>query len=285
MIWVHDLVQRSPLRSRVVTRAAAVSSIAAALLLTAPDQAVANSSVALGQGRTVAVSVSYAGSGTVATRYQSTPPNPGGGPDSNIARDSGGQSWSLRFDQQLAIGRCGQAAQEGCPIVVNLAGATGFERATATIDHAHIDGLYHFDNAAMQCHVHAVTPRGAQLSVSLQVTLLPGAISVVAENPMEQALVTLPAGCPGQTDSLDGLLDTYATPGFSFNQAFGPAQWFTSAPIRIPVKSLERGTVRVPVAQSAAGIPPRGCDVPAPAYERCSTAGSWSGLLTFRHSR
>ncbi|MHB8689887.1 MAG: hypothetical protein ACYDHH_01450 [Solirubrobacteraceae bacterium] len=152
------------------------------------------------------------------------------------------------------------------------------------IAHTHIDGLYRFDDRAANCHLSYSTPRGAQLQTVLQFAYAKHgrALAVTAEIPVDQALLLLPPTCPAQGDSIDGLLDNYFTPGFSFDTSYGSARWFTSATVEIPLARLHRSTVvRIHLRNTRAGTPPRNCDVPNPAYERCTTTGSWSGVLTF----
>src|SRR4051812_48653518 len=44
----------------------------------------------------------YSGAGSYATRFHATPPNDGGKPDTNDARDSSTQAWSIKFPKALA---------------------------------------------------------------------------------------------------------------------------------------------------------------------------------------
>ena len=231
------------------------------------------------------ISVSYAGSGRVATAYHSTPPNPGGGPDHDYARDTSTQAWSYTFTHALSVAGCAAGGRCGRP--VDLVGATGSEHASGTIDHKHVDGIYRIDNASEHCQVHGTAPRGAALQPVLEVALSQGgrAITVIAENPVEEALLLLPTTCPGQGDSLDGLLNNYFTPGFSFSAAYGPDRWFAAAPVTISLSSLRPGSaMNIKLRQTAAGTPPRNCAVVHPSYEHCTTTGSWSGMLTLRLS-
>ena len=110
------------------------------------------------------------------------------------------------------------------------------------IDHTHIDGLYSFDNASESCRLSARTPPGERLQASIRARSVPTARSVSLQtlSPVSQALLLLPAACPGQGDSLDGLNDNYFTPGFSFANGFGPSRWFTSAVAVIPLRTLKR---------------------------------------------
>jgi hypothetical protein len=137
---------------------------------------------------------------------------------------------------------------------------------------------------AQSCRLAAATPPGALLAASLDVRPVAGglAIAVTAHDPVAGAALALPTQCPAQADSLDGLLDTYATPGFSFAPGFGPARWFTSRTVFIRLAVLRRTRrLAVAVGPAAASVPPRHCAVRHPSIERCATGGSWRGVLTF----
>jgi hypothetical protein len=78
------------------------------------------------------------------------------------------------------------------------------------------------------------------------------------------------------------MLDFYAMPGFSFDGAYDTDRWFTSAETVIPAEVFHRSAkIKIPLADTKAGRPPRKCAVTNPSYERCRTGGSWRGVLTF----
>ncbi len=225
--------------------------------------------------------ISYSGSGTYGTRYHSEPPNQGGMHDTDSADDSERQRWSLRFISPLRV-RC--AARCTQPTV--LTGARGATSITAQISHVHVDGLYSQLNASVQCSISSSTPPGAILDASLRIQVGARSISITALDPLGDALLLLPAACPGQGDSIDGLLDNYLGPGFSFAQGYGPDRWFTSATVTVPRRRLQIGaTIRIPLSQSRDGTPPHDCAVPQPSIQQCVTGGAWSGVLTLRYRR
>jgi hypothetical protein len=222
-------------------------------------------------------SVTYQGSGSWHTTYHSEPPNPGGMHDTNDAADRSSQRWGLRFAGSL-----------GSRSAV-LDTATGTEHATGVIDHTHIDGLFTADDIAAHCAVTDAIPPGSALQAQLSARLSahspgrPGRLTLTAGNPVATALDFLPGGCPGQTDSLDGLLDNYFTPGFSFSPDWGADRWFASRAVSIPRAVLQRArAVVIRLRETRAGTPPTNCAVRFPSYERCATGGSWSGTLTLR---
>lgn len=226
--------------------------------------------------------VTYTGSGRWHTVYHSEPSNPGGAHDTNQAHDSSSQRWSLRFTRRLTIPRCGRGGV-GCQELDSLTSAIGRTSATGRIDHRHIDGLYRADDAAERCAVRIGTAAGTPPPPALAVRYVAQtqSVSLTALIPVAGALSLLPSECPGQGDSLDGLLNSYFTPGFSFGTEFGPARWFTSRTVVIPVAVLDRAErITIPLSNTRQGTPPAHCVVPNPSYERCTTGGSWSGLLT-----
>ena len=232
------------------------------------------------EGAVVQFTVSYTGSGSWHTVYHSEPPNVGGPHDTNDARDSSTQRWSVTFTQPLVVPSCVGASV--CPGLGSLTSATGATSATGTINHTHVDGLYSFDNASERCQVSAATPTGQPLSVTLVARYLPAqrAVSLTAFSPLGLALILLPPACPGQGDPIDGLNDNYFTPGFSFASGWGPDRWFTSAAAVIPLWVLQsRSPITVSLADTAAGTPPADCG-PAPSYVVCHTWGAWRGALT-----
>jgi len=231
--------------------------------------------------------VTYVGSGHWRTVYHSEPPNPGGHHDTNDAHDSSRQHWSLRFARVLTVPSCGRSPRgqaDPCLHVDDLTGAEGETTATGTIAHTHVDGLYIADNTSASCRVATATPAGTRLAATVTLRYVPvrRTISVTALIPVEDALNLLPGTCPEQGDSLDGLLDNYFTPGFSFGAGFGPLRWFTSEQVEIPAEAFHRSArIRVPLAQTPRGTPPRDCVVHSPSFERCTTGGSWAGVLSF----
>jgi hypothetical protein len=220
--------------------------------------------------------VSYAGVGTWRTGFHATPPNPDGDPDTNDAHDSSAQSWRLAFDGKLAIG----AAQD-------LDTARGRTLAIGHVDHTHVDGLYTELDREVRCTLKGSTARGAPVPARVAIRPRPGgrAFTLTASNPMGTLLTDMPQACPEQGDSIDRILDNYFVPGFSFADGYGPERWFASRTVAIPARVLHRAAaVVVALRPAAGGHPPLGCAVPNPAYEACSTHGSWHGVLTLRRS-
>jgi hypothetical protein len=230
----------------------------------------------------------YAGSGRFATTYMSEPPNQGGKPDHNRAHDSSTQTWSLSYGEPLTIPRCGPSPHDrgpSCRRITSLIGATGATTASDSIAHVHIDGLYRVDNVSLSCRQHVRTPRGQPLMATFRLRYDPvsNALSITALDPVSYALDLLPGTCPGQGDPIDGLDDSYATPGFSFSPLYGPDRWFTSRTVVVPMRVLHRSAlVTIRLRETGAGTPPRHCAVLHPSYEQCSTGGSWSGVLVMR---
>ena len=232
----------------------------------------------------VRFAVTYTGAGRWHTDYHSEPPNPGGAHDTNDAHDSSTQRWSLRFHRPLVIGRCaaGRSAPADCPRVRGVSSATGATRATGTIDHRHLDGLYRFDDSSERCRVTAATAAGVPLAASVTARYLSGRrdVALTALTPVDEVLGLLSPACPGQGDSLDGLRDDYFTPGFSFAAGFGPERWFTSRRVVIPATALHRAArITFALGPTAHGTPPPGCGLPS-ADGRCHTRGTWRGILT-----
>jgi hypothetical protein len=193
----------------------------------------------------------------------------------------------LHFGELLAVASCASTGKPlgGCRDRLALTGASGATRVTGHVDHTHIDGLFPADNVSERCAIAYATPaRAKNLAASLHFAFVRrrNAISVTALNPVAAALVGLGSQCPGQGDSIDGLLDNYFTPGFSFAAGFGPDRWFTSASVLVPLGLLHRARlVSLRLGATPAGTPPPHCDVPA-RNEQCATGGSWSGVLTLR---
>jgi hypothetical protein len=229
----------------------------------------------------IRLSVSYRGGGTYHTVYRSHPPNPGGRPDSDSASDSSSQRWSLRFTDPLTVGNCARA---GCSST--LLGATGSTSSAGRIDHVHRDGLFRQLDAAARCRVAYATPRGERLRAAIRFSYSrTGLLTIVALDPVSEAVELLPQSCPGQGDSIDGIGDNYFDPGFSSAPGWGPARWFRSKPMSVRVSLIQRqGIVRLRVAGDPAGRPPRGCAV-RHSFESCTTGGSWTGTLTLTLKR
>lgn len=215
--------------------------------------------------------VTYHGSGTWHTTYHSEPPNPGGMHDTNDAHDTSTQHWRLSFAQPAPLRR-------GV-----LAAATVTERATGSIDHTHIDGLFAADNASEHCSVSYATPARTAANVTLSLSVRNGVLTVAVADPMATALTLLPQTCPGDADPIDGLFSNYFMPGFSFAQGWGPDRWFASTIVRVPLRAARRAR-RITVREHAtpSGTPPVSCAVAHPSYERCTTGGAWSGVLVLR---
>ncbi len=236
--------------------------------------------------RIVRFQLSYAGSGSYGTSYRSTPPNQGGNPDHDTAHDSSTQHWSLTFATPLRLQPCTASGQtEPCQSIGSITGARGTTAVTARISHVHVDGLFADQNASERCRLTASTPSGTLLAATVELRYDPArrVIMVTALDPVSAALALLPAQCPNQGDPLDGLASNYFGPGFSFDPAYGPDRWFTSRTVAIPLRVLHRAAeIQIRLSPTAAGTPPRTCDVPDPAYEHCTTSGSWHGVLTLR---
>jgi hypothetical protein len=232
--------------------------------------------------------VTYKGTGDWKTDFHATPPNPGGDPDTNDAHDSSTQNWQLRFRRQFVLPPCGAPAGGGpdpCAGVGGLDGAGGATSAVGRIDHTHVDGLYRELDRKVKCQVGKDTEPGRRLDASLRVRYFGSsrAIAVTALNPVVTLLTEMPTACPDQGDSIDRILDNYFSPGFSFDSRYDAYRWFTSRTIVIPASVVHRSSViRIPLADTPRGTPPKGCAVQNPAYERCTTGGSWSGVLTLR---
>jgi hypothetical protein len=212
--------------------------------------------------------VSYVGSGSWATRYHSTPPNPGGAADRNDAHDTSAQAWRLRFAQPLRL------------VSGTLGAASGSERIAVVIDHVHLDGLYAFDDASARCQLRGSAGPRLGPAPTIVVRRSRDRLVLSIGSPLTAGLLALPAGCAGAVDGIDGLLDDYATPGFSFDSVFTPQRWLTGR-VSLALATLRSARrVRIRVSSSHAGTPPANCRVPEPSYERCTTGGRWSGVLT-----
>ncbi len=231
--------------------------------------------------------VSYAGTGTWATTYHSTPPNPGGPPDTNDASDSSTQQWSIDYPVRLAVPVCGRRpgrrGLDPCSHLVAPILAHGPTAVAGVVDHTHVDGLFRFDDATDRCRLGETLPPPTPLSVPLRLRYdhRRQTISVAPSDPVSLALAVMAPACPTYVDGIDGLGGNYFTPGFSFSRAYGPDRWFTPAPVTIRLATLHRAArITVLLGPTAAGTPPAGCAVRAPAIEQCHTSGSWRGTLT-----
>lgn len=69
-------------------------------------------------------------------------------------------------------------------------------------------------------------------------------MTITALSPVDEALRLLPPACPGQTDPIGGLFNSFLEPGFSFAPAYGADRWFTSAAVQVPLSRL-RATRRL----------------------------------------
>ncbi len=226
--------------------------------------------------------VDYSGSGTWRTTFHATPPNPGGKPDTNDARDASTQTWRLAFRHPLTVPDCA-AAQPLCSAALKVVGTTGSARVVGTIDHRHIDGLYRDLDRTVRCTLRSRPPGVPQPRPAVHLTYDPvtDRFAISATDPVGRALGSMPAVCPRQGDAIDRILDTYFTPGFSFAEGWGPERWFTPHAVSIPASTLRRADrIVIRLHDSRANTPPRGCTRLNPAYERCRTGGSWSGRLT-----
>lgn len=237
----------------------------------------------------VRFTVRYRGSGHVDTTYASKPPNPGGRHDTNKVHDTSTQHWRITYPAGLTVGPCGPAADgtDPCAAVGDVLRARGTTSAKGTIRHTHDDGLYRQLDSEAHCHVAARTPRRFSLSSAIAVDYAPATqtFSLTAGEPITDVLSLLPGACPTQEDSLDLILDNYFSPGFSFDHAYSSARWFTSAAVALPAAVLHTSAeIRVPLRNTRANTPPRHCAVPHPKYERCTTRGAWSGVLTLTAS-
>ena len=232
--------------------------------------------------------VSYKGEGSFHTKFHATPPNPGGDPDTNDANDTSRQSWDVRYRGTLAIPTCGAPSDGGadpCASLTGLDGLRGATRATGRVNHKHVDGLYRELDRTVKCKLSKAPSRKKLLSGTLSVRYIPetDSIGIRASNPMETALDLFPGACPKQGDSIDRILDFYATPGFSFADGFGPEPWFASREVVIPAASFhDSKTIKIPLHDTRAGTPPKDCAVRDPSFERCRTGGEWNGVLTLK---
>lgn len=228
--------------------------------------------------RTARFIVTESGHGTWTTSYHSRPPNPGGAPDDDTAHDVSQETWAERFRAPLTLGPC----RDGLPCLpAQLSGTSGTSSGQGVIDHVHIDGLYRFDDMSGRCRVRDATPRGVRLDSSLTPTRRGGSVRMTVSDPVASLWATFPSGCPRRGDSIDGLNDSYYTPGFSFAPGWGYDRWFTPRPVTLTLASLHRARrVVIRLGPAPANTPPVNCAPADPSVQRCRTAGDWSGVLT-----
>jgi hypothetical protein len=235
---------------------------------------------------TVRFQVTYTGSGLVRTDFHATPPNDGGDPDTNDAHDFSTQAWDIAFLDSLRIPACGVAdldSPDACEGVEGLSGARGATRATGSIDHTHVDGLYRELDRTVRCRVSKHTKPTRKVEATVDVSYSPATktFMVTARNPVTTVLLGLPTACPEQGDSIDRILDNYFTPGFSFAEGYGPERWFTTSTVLIPARDMHHSReIKIPLGDVPAGTPPHDCAVQHPSYERCDTRGRYGGVLT-----
>jgi hypothetical protein len=224
--------------------------------------------------------VSYTGAGTYETRYHARPPNPGGARDTNDAHDTSAQTWRLTFDRAVSIPPCGEAGADPCSALTGLNGARGHSTATARIDHTHVDGLYRQLDATDRCRLRASASR-TDASLDIRYDPTTKTVKIGARNPISSTLILLRGYCPQRPDGIDRLASNYANPGFSFFLPYGPDRWFRSRTIAIPADVLHRAAaIRIRLADTPTGRPPRNCAAHRAWLERCTTGGSWRGTLT-----
>jgi hypothetical protein len=234
--------------------------------------------------------VRYRGLGVSETVFHGEPPNPGGADDTNDAHDFGAQAWILKFRRGLSLPPCGPPADGGpdlCESVSGLSGATGETAVLGQVRHKHVDGLYRELDRVVRCTLRASTPAGGRVLASVDIRYLPASrgIGVTAHNPVATALSLFPPQCPNQGESIDRILDFYATPGFSFAPSYDADRWFTSREVVVPAAVFHRSKrIAIALSDTPAGTPPKGCAVRDPSFERCRTGGVWRGVLTFVRS-
>jgi hypothetical protein len=230
--------------------------------------------------------VSYSGSGSYKTRFHATPPNQGGKPDTNDAWDSSTQSWNVRFAGRLAVPTCGAPSGGGadpCSSIAGMSGATGPTALAGRVNHKHVDGLYRQLDRTVKCRLSKRPSPKRALDASLLVRYIPesNSIGISASDPLATAVSLFPAQCPKQGEPIDRIQDFYAMPGFSFADSFGPERWFASREVVIPAAVFHRSkTIKIPLRNTLAGAPPKHCAVHDPSFERCTTGGTWRGVLT-----
>jgi hypothetical protein len=227
----------------------------------------------------------YSGQGTYATRFHATPPNDGGKPDTNDARDSSTQAWSIKFQKALAFPTCGQPSfgDDPCLGLAGVSGARGKTELIGHVNHKHVDGIYRQFDRTVKCRLQKRPSPRRLLDASVGLRYIPEtrSIAVSASDPIATAVSLFPAQCPKQGDSIDRVLDFYAMPGFSFAEGYGPERWFASREVVIPEDVFHRSKrIKIRLHDTTAGAPPKRCAVHDPSFETCKTGGSWDGILT-----
>jgi hypothetical protein len=185
----------------------------------------------------------------------------------------------------VTIPRCQPDAApdaDPCSAVQGLDGATGPTTVTGRVRHTHVDGLFKDLDMKESCRFGKSTAARRHVQASVDVSYDPGSrtFAITARNPVATALSLAPGGCR-HGDSLDGLADFYAPPGFSFDERFDADRWFTSRTIAVPESVFHRSSkITIRLADTRRGTPPSGCAVHDRKTERCRTAGAWNGILT-----
>jgi hypothetical protein len=275
----------------VSRRLALPAATAVALIATAaPALAAPGYSTTPGPNRPDArFAVTYAGKGSYATTFHATPPNPGGKPDTNDAHDTSKQTWDLRFTRKLAVPTCGPPAagfgDDPCASLGGLSGASGKTNMTGRVDHKHVDGLYRQLDRTVRCTLSKTPSRKRRQDLTLATRYIPetNSIGVSVSDPMSTTISLFPTQCPKQGDSIDRILDFYATPGFSFADGWGPDRWFASREVIVPSAVFHHSKqVKIPLHLTKAGTAPKHCRRPNPSYEKCTTGGAWNGTLLLK---
>src|SRR4051812_38186211 len=228
----------------------------------------------------------YAGEGSYATKFHATPPNDGGKPDTNDAHDTSTQAWDVKFRRKLEVPTCGQPQGFGddpCASLAGVSGAAGRASMVGKVNHKHVDGLYRVFDRTVKCTLRKTPSRKRTLDVTLRTRYIPetNSIGVSVTDPLTTTLSLFPTQCPKQGESIDRILDFYATPGFSFATGWGPDRWFASKEVVIPSSAFHHSAkIKIPLRLTTNGTPPKHCARPNPSYERCTTGGKWNGVLT-----
>jgi hypothetical protein len=192
----------------------------------------------------------------------------------------------VRFTSRLAVPTCGAppgGGEDPCSSITGLSGATGPTALAGRVNHKHVDGLYRQFDRVVKCRLGKRPSTTRTLDASLLVRYIPesDSIGVSASDPIATAVSLFPSQCRKQGDSIDRIQDFYAMPGFSFASSFGPERWFASREIVIPAAVFHRSkTIRIPLRDTGAGTPPKHCALHDPSFERCTTGGTWRGVLT-----
>jgi hypothetical protein len=233
---------------------------------------------------TVHFTASYDGIGLWRTVFHATPPNPGGDPDTNDARDASAQSWHLRFRRDLVVPACG-GDPDPCSGVSGQDEARGATRLIGYVNHTHVDGLYDELDRTVKCTIDFGTEASDAVAASFAVkySAASEAFALRTHDPLTDVFTNMPGACPDQGEPIDRILDNYFTPGFSFASAYGPDRWFASRAVALPKRVLHHSkTIAIPFRPTPAGTPPADCAVENPSYEQCTTGGGWYGTLTLR---